>query len=242
METQKFMNNVFCCPIGQGYGLTETCGAATIVWPNDLTYGRVGSPLSCVEIKLVPWEDAGYFPTDKPNPRGEILLSGAHIAQGYYKNPEKTAEDFKVDANGKRWFHTGDVGEFHSDGVLKIIDRKKDLVKNQQGEYVSYGKIEPLLKDSALIDNVMVYQDPYHTYCIALVTAETKGSLPSAGDVVKEFARIGKEMKLAKFEIPTKVGVCQEGWTPENDMTTAAMKLKRNNIVDHYKSMLDGLY
>ena len=100
-ETQRFMNIAFCCPVGQGYGLTETCGAATVVWPNDPSYGRVGPPVSCCEIKLVPWEEGGYSPNDKPNPRGEIVLSGAHIAQGYYKMPDKTAEDFKVE-DGKR--------------------------------------------------------------------------------------------------------------------------------------------
>lgn len=242
METQKFMNNVFCCPVGQGYGLTETCGAATVLWPNDTSFGRVGAPVTCAQIKLVPWEDASYYPTDKPNPRGEILIAGGHIAKGYYKNQEKTDEDFKTDANGVRWFSTGDIGEMHPDGVLQIIDRKKDLVKNQGGEYVSYGKIEPVLKDCELIDNVMVYQDPLQGYAVALVTAETQPSLPDAAEVVKAFAAIGKAKKLTKFEIPTKVYVCKDAWTPENDMTTAALKLKRNSIVSHYKSQIDSMY
>ena len=77
-ETQQFMNIVFCCPVGQGYGLTECCGAATIVWPNDLTYGRVGAPITCCEIKLVDWAEGGYTVNDEPHPRGEIVLSGAH--------------------------------------------------------------------------------------------------------------------------------------------------------------------
>jgi long-chain acyl-CoA synthetase len=155
--------------------------------------------------------------------------------------PDKTAEDFKVE-DGKRWFYTGDIGMFHEDGVLQIIDRKKDLVKNQNGEYVSYGKIEPLMKDSPLVDNVMVYQDPNKNNCVALVTCETKPSKPSADEVAKSFADIGKVKKLAKFEIPTKVYVCDEGWNPDNDMATAAMKLKRNNIVNHYRAQLDTLY
>eukprot|EP00668_Euglena_longa_P036986 GGOE01047584.1.p1 GENE.GGOE01047584.1~~GGOE01047584.1.p1 ORF type:complete len:706 (-),score=212.52 GGOE01047584.1:961-3036(-) len=242
METQRFMNIVFCCPVGQGYGLTETCGAATVVWPTDPSYGRVGPPISCCEIQLVPWEEGGYLPTDKPNPRGEILLGGAHIAQGYYKMPDKTAEDFRVDAAGRRWFHTGDIGEFHPDGVLQIIDRKKDLVKNQNGEYVSYGKIEPILKDCALIDNVMVYQDPFASYCVALVTCENKATKPTPQAVLDSFQAIGKVKKLAKFEVPAKVHVCPEGWSPDNDMTTAALKLKRNNIVKKYQAELTALY
>eukprot|EP00668_Euglena_longa_P021990 GGOE01027368.1.p1 GENE.GGOE01027368.1~~GGOE01027368.1.p1 ORF type:complete len:692 (+),score=247.71 GGOE01027368.1:1-2076(+) len=242
METQRFMNIVFCCPVGQGYGLTETCGAATIVWATDPSYGRVGPPISCCEIKLAPWEEGGYLPTDKPNPRGEILLGGGNIGQGYYKMPDKTAEDFRVDTEGRCWFHTGDIGEFHPDGVLQIIDRKKDLVKNQSGEYVSYGKIEPILKGCQLIDNVMVHQDPFQSSCVAIVTCETKKELPSPKAVLESFQAIGKAKKLARFEIPTKVFVCLEAWTPENDMTTAAMKLKRNNIAKKYKDELAALY
>ena len=58
---------------------------------------------------------------DKPYPRGEIVIGGPNVTQGYFKNPAKTAEDFEVDRNGQRWFHTGDIGEFHPDGCLKII-------------------------------------------------------------------------------------------------------------------------
>jgi len=242
METQKFMNIVLCCPIGQGYGLTESTGAATIIWATDPTYGRVGPPISCCEIKLVAWEEGGYLPTDKPHPRGEVLLHGANIAQGYYKLPDQTAESFKADADGKMWFLTGDIGEIHEDGVLQIIDRKKDLVKNQNGEYVSYGKIEPMLKDCPLIDHVMLYQDPLRNLPVALVTCETKKEPPTPKAVLEAWQGIAKAKKLTKAEVPVAVFVCPEGWTPDNDMATAALKLKRNNIVKHYRKELDALY
>lgn len=63
----------------------------------------------------------GYFNTDKPCPRGEILIGGPNVTMGYYKNELKTKEEFLVDKNGQRWFCTGDIGEFHPDGCLKII-------------------------------------------------------------------------------------------------------------------------
>jgi long-chain acyl-CoA synthetase len=241
-ETQQFMNIFFCCPVGQGYGLTETCGAATIVWPNDKTYGRVGAPITCCEIKLVDWEEGGYTVNDEPNPRGEVVLSGAHISKGYFMDKEKTDEVYITDADGKRWFHTGDIGEFESDGVLRIIDRKKDLVKNQGGEYVSYGKLEPMLRESNLCDNVMVYQDPYEGYCVALATVAEGRERPDPAVLLEDFKKIGKENKLAKFEVPTKVFVCEEEWTPDNDLCTAALKLKRNNLKDFYKGQLNELY
>lgn len=63
----------------------------------------------------------GYFNTDKPYPRGEILIGGQNVTMGYYKNEERTKADFMVDENGQRWLYTGDIGEFHADGCLKII-------------------------------------------------------------------------------------------------------------------------
>lgn len=63
----------------------------------------------------------GYHSTDKPTPRGEILIGGPNVTMGYYKNETKNREDFFVDKNGQRWFYTGDIGELHPDGCLKII-------------------------------------------------------------------------------------------------------------------------
>ena len=82
--------------------------------------------------------------------------------------PEKTTEDF-FEENGIRWFRTGDIGEFDKNGKLKIVDRKKDLVKLQLGEYVSLGKVEAQLKTHHLVENICVYGDPYKKYTVALV-------------------------------------------------------------------------
>lgn len=66
----------------------------------------------------------GYYSTDKPNPRGEILIGGPNVTMGYYKNLTKNRNDFFVDEKGQRWFCTGDIGEFHPDGCLKIIGKR----------------------------------------------------------------------------------------------------------------------
>ncbi|WOG86612.1 hypothetical protein DCAR_0205829 [Daucus carota subsp. sativus] len=119
-----------------GYGLTETCAAATFSEHDDTSIGRVGPPLSCAIIKLIDWPEGGYLANDSPIPRGEIVVGGPHVSVGYFKNDEKTKEVYK------RWFYTGDIGRFHADGCLEIIDRKKDIVKLQHGEYVSLGKVD----------------------------------------------------------------------------------------------------
>lgn len=80
--------------------------------------GRVGAPVQCTQIRLVDWEEGGYRVTDKPYPRGEIIMGGDNIAMGYYKN--ETNSDF-YEEDGKRWIRTGDIGEVHPDGVFRII-------------------------------------------------------------------------------------------------------------------------
>ena len=83
--------------------------------------------------------------------------------------PEKTEEEFTSYAHARRWFRTGDIGEFQRDGTLKIIDRKKDLVKLQAGEYVSLGKVESNLKVIPVVDNICVYADPTKNAVVALL-------------------------------------------------------------------------
>lgn len=87
-----------------------------------MTLGRVGAPVTICDLKLESWEEGNYRVTDKPYPRGEIILGGENISLGYYKNPAKTDEDFYID-DGKRWFKTGDICEVHKDGVVKIIGK-----------------------------------------------------------------------------------------------------------------------
>ena len=84
---------------------------------------------------------------------------------GYFKNEKMTEENFFTEG-GKRWFRTGDVGELFEDGTLRIIDRKKDLVKLQLGEYVSLGKVESQLKTHPLVENICVYGDSYQVILI----------------------------------------------------------------------------
>uniref|UniRef100_A0A667XT19 long-chain-fatty-acid--CoA ligase n=1 Tax=Myripristis murdjan TaxID=586833 RepID=A0A667XT19_9TELE len=259
--TQRFMNICLCCPVGQGYGLTETCGAGTIseVW--DYSTGRVGAPLVCSEITLKDWEEGGYYSTDKPNPRGEILLGGPNVTMGYYKNESKNREDFFVDENGQRWFCTGDIGEFHPDGCLKIIDRKKDLVKLQAGEYVSLGKVEAVLKNCALIDNICAYANSDQSYVISFVVPNHKQltvlaeqmhvrgtweEICNSTEMEKEVLRIITEAaisaKLERFEIPKKIRLSAEPWTPETGLVTDAFKLKRKELKSHYQEDIERMY
>ncbi|KAL2924300.1 Long chain acyl-CoA synthetase 8 [Bienertia sinuspersici] len=261
-ESQRFINICMGAPIGQGYGLTETCaGAAFSEW-DDNTVGRVGPPLPCCYIKLVSWEEGGYTTSDKPMPRGEIVIGGHSVTVGYFKNEDKTKEEYKVDENGMRWFYTGDIGQFHPDGCLEIIDRKKDIVKLQHGEYISLGKVEAALMSCKYVGNIMVYADPYHNNCVALVVpshselekwAQESGiqyrsfsELCEKAEAIKEvqasLSKVGKDARLDKFEIPAKIKLLPDPWTPESGLVTAALKLKREQVKNKFKDELNKLY
>lgn len=259
--TQRFMNVCFCCPVGQGYGLTETCGAGTISELWDYSTGRVGGPLVCCEIKLKDWVEGGYRSIDRPHPRGEILIGGPNVTMGYYKNDPKKQEDFFVDENNQRWFCTGDIGEFHEDGCLKIIDRKKDLVKLQAGEYVSLGKVEAVLKNCSLIDNICAYANSDEIYVIGFVVPNQKHLLALAEQygvrgsweelcnsktmeelVLKMLTEAALAAQLERFEIPRKIRLSPEPWTPETGLVTDAFKLKRKELKTHYQDDIERMY
>ncbi|KAK0147015.1 Long-chain-fatty-acid--CoA ligase 4 [Merluccius polli] len=258
--TQRFMNVCFCCPVGQGYGLTETCGAGTITEVADISTGRVGSPLICCEIRLRDWAEGGYTKNDKPHPRGEVLIGGPNVTMGYYRR-ESNDQDFFVDEGGQRWFCTGDVGEIHPDGCLQIVDRKKDLVKLQAGEYVSLGKVESVLKNCALIDNICAYANSDQNYVISFVVpnqkqlmalATQKGIVGSWEEicthpdmerhVLNEIKKVAATIKLQRFEIPMKVHLSPEPWTPETGLVTDAFKLKRKELKNHYLHQIERMY
>ncbi|XP_027329413.1 long chain acyl-CoA synthetase 9, chloroplastic [Abrus precatorius] len=261
-DTQKFINICLGAPIGQGYGLTETCAGGTFSDVDDTSVGRVGPPLPCSFIKLIDWPEGGYLIKDSPMPRGEIVIGGPNVTLGYFKYEEKTKESYKVDERGMRWFYTGDIGRFHPDGCLEIIDRKKDIVKLQHGEYVSLGKVEAALIVSPFVDNIMVHADPFHSYCVALVVgsqsaleewASKQGisyhdfsELCSKEETVKEvhasLVTEAKKAHLEKFEIPEKIKLLSDPWTPESGLVTAALKLKRETIKKNLQEELSKLY
>lgn len=118
------------------------------------------------------------------------------MSLGYYNMPEKTNEDYHM-IDGIRYFATGDIGEMTPNGKLSIIDRKKDLVKLQGGEYVSLNKVETVIKLMPFVDNVCVVANPSKSYCICIITPNVKKVL----DVLRSLKddsnlKIADEQKL----------------------------------------------
>jgi long-subunit acyl-CoA synthetase (AMP-forming) len=272
LDVQIFMQSVFGCPVRQGYGLTETCAATCITCGEDQSPSVVGPPQESACIRLRDWEEGNYLAKDLNGPigmrRGEVLIGGPTIATGYLvdeANPDpeivaKNNEDFTT-IGGIRYFCTGDIGQFTPAGNLQIIDRKKDLVKLQQGEYVALSKVENVLKACQYTALPMVYAQSTKSYCIVLLCPavhklkELATSLGVEGDlsamcanpkvtaaVLEAVTATCKAAKLVRFEMPTKVILIDDLWTPENDMLTAVNKLKRKQIVEKHQALIDEVY
>ena len=150
---EDFLKVCMCCRVVQGYGLTETCAASFIAVPDVPDHaGTVGPPQPVLSLRLEAVPEMNYDPTAVP-PRGEVCVKGPAVFSGYYKGEDKTAEVLEADG----WFHTGDIGELTATGALRIIDRKKNIFKLSQGEYIAVEKIEGVYGKSALVEQVFVY-------------------------------------------------------------------------------------
>lgn len=271
-EAQKWVQTVFNCRVRQGYGLTESCAATCIALAADNSTCQVGPPQTSACVRLRDWEEGGYLNADKDGAvgmrRGEVLIGGPSLCSGYLVDPDdpdpdvvaKNRDEF-VTINGIRYFCTGDIGQITPQGTLQIIDRKKDLVKLQQGEYVALSKVESALKASKYTAMPMVYADPAMSYCIALVcpnepvltklAAElgvdgTLSELCADAKVIEavlgDLQAACKAAKLQRFETPAKLVLIDEPWTPENDLLTAVQKLKRRQIAEHHKQQINVAY
>ena len=137
-EVLDMMKIAFACPVIEAYGLSETLGGSNLTLPNDPISGTVGGPCLTYTMKLKDLPHMDYRLTDKPFPRGEILIGGPGNFRGYFNNPEKTAE--MLDQDG--FVHTGDVGVLYPNGSVKILDRSKNIFKLAQGEYLAPEKLE----------------------------------------------------------------------------------------------------
>lgn len=272
-EVQKFVQTVLDAPVRQGYGLTETAAGSCVAFWGDNETHSVGPPTVNAVIRLADWPEGNYMNSDKDKaeigmPRGEVLIGGPSVSQGYFVNPsapnaelqKKNAEDW-LEIDGIRFFRTGDIGQIRPNGTLQIIDRKKDLWKGPNGEYVALTKVEAALKLCEFVDLPMCYGRTGTEFPIALVCPQ-KPRILALGkelglgddfeglcldskvvDAVSEACRQKcKESKLADFETPKKFALISDLWTPENDMLTAAMKLKRPAIAAKHKDAIDGLY
>ncbi|XP_078080485.1 long-chain-fatty-acid--CoA ligase 5 [Mustelus asterias] len=249
-----FLRAALGCQIFEAYGQTECTAGCTISMVGDSTAGHVGAPIPCNIVKLVDVEDMNYFAA---NEEGEVCIKGANVFKGYLKDPEKTAET--LDADG--WLHTGDIGKWLSNGTLKIIDRKKNIFKLAQGEYIAPERIENIYIRSAPVAQIFVHGDSLKSHLVAVVVPDTevlpefaaskglKGSLqelcknPEVTKIILEdMVKLGKEAGLKSFEQVKDVYLHTEMFTVENGLLTPTLKAKRSELAKYFSSQIDCLY
>ncbi|KAF2019378.1 acetyl-CoA synthetase-like protein [Aaosphaeria arxii CBS 175.79] len=255
-ETQRFIS-LAITPMISGYGLTETTAMGALMDPLSWTDSALGELPACIETKLVDFADAGYFSTNKP-PQGEIWIRGGGITAGYLDLEQETKESFTEDG----WFKTGDIGEFDHKGQIKIIDRKKNLVKTLTGEYIALEKLESVYRSAPVVANICVYAASDKSKPIAIIYPAEPALKKIASEngiegdhleelvhnskinsiILKQLQTAGQRGGLASFEIIEGVVLADEEWTPQNGLTTAAQKINRKGILEHWKKEVDHAY
>lgn len=251
---QAFCRMAMNTNLVQGFGMTETCGPVLCMDRHDLSYGRSGPPLLNVYARLADWTEGGYRRTDSPCPRGELLIGSKTHWNGYLNLPKNTDEGYlKDEKNGIHYVRTGDIVQIHPDGTLEIIDRKKDLVKLANGEYVSLGKIESTLKNCNYIDHICVFGNGFANHLVGLIVPNKEKLNSLAVNGTKSMNRLkemiwklmqetGLKCGLKLVEIPLQIEIVLDEWTPDNEMLTAAMKLKRNAIKKRYHNVIADMF
>jgi len=182
-DIQNFVRVAFNVNLVQGYGLTETCAAGTVQPFWSVEDAVTGPPVKSVEIRLnnctevLDRDGQPYLNTDREHlgkpcsGRGEVWIRGPPVSSGYYMMEEKTREEFDADS----WFHTGDIAMWTKSGMLKIVDRLKNLVKLKGGEYIAIEAMEATYSQSVYVNGVngglMCYGDGDMDRPVALVQA-----------------------------------------------------------------------
>jgi long-chain acyl-CoA synthetase len=224
----------------EGYGLSETCAAATINTADAVQFGTIGRPLPGTEVRIAS--------------DGEILIRGPHVFKGYFKDPEATEDALTPDG----WLRSGDLGSITSDGFVKITGRKKDLIITSSGKNITPVNIESELRESRFITEAVVYGDD-RPYLVAMLTldreeavklAERLGIEPDPAVIAQDpraHAELQHEVdavnaKFARIEQIKRFGVLGHDLTQADGEMTPTLKVKRGFVYEKYADFFTRLY
>ena len=258
---QFFKKRLDVSHILQHYACAEAC-SCILMDADGLAIGNCGFPLWGTLVRLIDWPEGGYYVTDKPYPRGEIVIGGDSVSDGYFKVGQLTGF---IEEHGKTWCITGDIGEILPDGSVRVIDRKSDLFKLPSGNYVSPARIEAELKTCCIVENAFVYGNHKFEYTVAIIR-------PNEGEIMEMARALGKEDSfpflcydeeikqlvldqiqarcrsrcLFDYEIPRKIRLSSHKWTSEvgfvTDFLTGGYKPRRYQMREFFKNDLSIMY
>ncbi|KAH7073655.1 long-chain-fatty-acid-CoA ligase/ protein binding protein [Paraphoma chrysanthemicola] len=261
----QFLRIVFSNNFTQGYGLTETYAVALVQQEGDFSSGNCGGVTPNSESILLDVPDMEYYATDKPYPRGELLIRSTTLFREYFRNDEETAK--AIDADG--WFHTGDICSVDELGRFKIIDRRKNVLKLAQGEYISPERIENVyLANCGYLASAYVHGDSHQSFLVAIFgvapdifpqfASKVLGEKIPEGDIaklkevltnkkiekaiLKELDKVGRKNKFNSYERVKAVRLFLEPFTIDNELLTPTLKLKRPQTAKAFRQHLDDCY
>jgi long-chain acyl-CoA synthetase len=224
----------------EGYGLSETCAAATLNTPRAVRFGTVGRPLPGSEVSAAP--------------DGEILIRGPSVFTGYYNDPEATQKVLTPDG----WLYTGDLGTISDDGFVAITGRKKDVIITSNGKNVTPVNIESELRETRYITEAVVFGDN-RPYLVAMLTLDrdettrlaTRLGIPAGTATLAGDPRVRAEIqneitsvnaKLARIEQIKRFAILDHELSQTGGELTPTLKVKRSFVYDKYADVFAGLY
>ncbi|MGV9835882.1 carboxylic acid reductase [Nocardia niigatensis] len=233
-DMKEFMNSVLGQPMIDGYGSTEAGGGLLI--DNEVRRPPV------IDYKLADVPELGYFSTDKPYPRGEFLVKSMQQIPGYFKRPEVTAEIFDEDG----YYRTGDiVAEVRPDHLV-YVDRRNNVLKLSQGEFVAVAKLEAVYATSPLIAQIFVHGSSERAHLLAVIVpspaARALEPAEMTAAITESMQRIAKDAELESYEIPREFLLETEPFTLDNGLLSGIGKLLRPKLRERYGAQLEELY
>ena len=239
----QFLRVIFGNNFIQGYGLTETYAVGLAQGQGDFSVGNCGGVTPADELCLASVPDMEYLVTDKPHPRGELLIRGNTLFSGYYKSEEETKKAVLPDG----WFRTGDICSVDERGRFRVIDRVKNVLKLAQGEYISPERIENVyLSHLSFLSQAYVHGDSAQSFLVGIFgvlpemfapfASKTLGKSIEATDlqaiaaacrddkvrkaVVKELERVGRKNQFAGYERVRNAYLYLDPFTIDNELLT----------------------
>jgi fatty acid CoA ligase FadD9 len=235
-EMKGFVETCLDVHVLDGYGLTEV-GMVT----KD---GLMTRP-PVIDYKLVDVPELGYFLTDKPYPRGELLVKSLTAMPGYFKRPDVTAKAFDPDG----YYRTGDVIAELGPDQLAYVDRRNNVLKLAQGEFVAIARLEAVFASSALVRQIFVYGNSERPYLLAVVVPTAEALERFAGDadglkaaLSESLRQTAKLAELQSYEVPVDFLVESEPFSEDNGLLSGVGKLLRPKLKEYYGKRLEELY
>ncbi|AUX39065.1 oxidoreductase [Sorangium cellulosum] len=239
-EIIDFLERCFEIPIYDGYGSTE---AGVISFDGRLSREDV------LAFKIADVPELGYRATDAPHPRGELRVKMRRHVPGYYRNAQATRDLF--DEEG--YLQTGDIVELHGEDEIVWLDRKKNVLKLAQGEFVSTSRLEGVYAAmSPFIQQIYVHGSSLRAYLLAVVVPDQRaveahlGPAASEGAIKQlvrgELDRIAREAGLPRWEVPREILIEASPFTRENGLLTASNKPARPKLKERYGARLDRMF